>query len=126
MISQEEVKRLADLARIHIDTSEVGRFARGLENILAYFVELKEIDTARVISVTGGAENKNVFREDEPAGSEFFTEKSTRQFPENKDGFLKVPPVFSASARGGSSPSLNPSHVNGGGRGGGSIDGKEK
>jgi len=94
MISQEEVERLADLVRIKLDKSETDKLTRDLGGILTYFAELKEVDTENVAPVIGGTENKNVFREDEPAGSEFSSEKSTRQFPESKNGFLKVPPVF--------------------------------
>ncbi len=94
MISKEEVKRLANLARVEINEEETKSLAGDLEQILRYFEELKKLDTENVVPVTGGTENKNVFREDE-TGGEFQTEWLTKQFPEEKKGFLKIPKVFS-------------------------------
>jgi aspartyl/glutamyl-tRNA(Asn/Gln) amidotransferase C subunit len=90
-----DVKRFSDLARIRITKSEEDRFRKDFSKILNHFRELQEINTEKVQPVVGGTDLKNVFREDslnEP--KEYFTDKPEEQFPEKKDGYLKVPKVF--------------------------------
>lgn len=95
MISKEEIKRLAELARIKIEPSEEESLAHDFEKILSYFEELKKLDTEDVLPVTGGTENKSVFREDKEMENNFNTDILKKQFPESEKGFLKVPEIFS-------------------------------
>jgi aspartyl-tRNA(Asn)/glutamyl-tRNA(Gln) amidotransferase subunit C len=92
-ISKEELRHLAELARIELDPKEEDKLLKDLGNILDHFKELQELDTANVPPMTGGTDLRNVFRGD--------TERENtnqgaggRAFPENENGFLKVPPVF--------------------------------
>ena len=92
-INKEELEHLAKLARIELDPSEEEKLLSDLGNILDHFGELQELDTANVSPMTGGTDLKNVFREDTERES---TNRGTGvdAFPESKDGYLKVPPVF--------------------------------
>ncbi|MEK7543078.1 MAG: Asp-tRNA(Asn)/Glu-tRNA(Gln) amidotransferase subunit GatC [Patescibacteria group bacterium] len=94
MIKEEEIQHLAELARIEISAGQKGKLARDLEEILAYFDVLKEVNTEDVQLMTGGSRDKNVFRDDNYEKSEFNTQKTINAFPEKESGFLKVPPVF--------------------------------
>ena len=92
-ISKKALEHLAELSRIKLDEKEEEKLLEDMRKILAYFDELKSLDTSDVEPMNGGTELKNSFREDEER-------ISTNQgagvdaFPETKDGFLKVPPVF--------------------------------
>lgn len=92
-ISTDDVRRLAGLARIELAEDEVENLRSDLGKILGYFEELKELDTSTVSPAIGGALEDNVYRADD-AKDNFIREKSTDAFPETRDKFLKIPPVF--------------------------------
>ncbi|MBI2038936.1 MAG: Asp-tRNA(Asn)/Glu-tRNA(Gln) amidotransferase subunit GatC [Candidatus Niyogibacteria bacterium] len=48
MITREDVKKMADLARIELDASEGAALAGDLERILDYIEKLKEVNTKGV------------------------------------------------------------------------------
>ena len=92
-ITKDVLEHLAKLARIELRTHEEEKFLRDLQNILDHFAELNELDTSAVEPITGGTSLTNVFRDDEERrGTNLGAGKD--QFPENQDGYLKVPPVF--------------------------------
>ncbi len=92
MISKDDIKKLAELARIHLTASEEEKLEKDLSNILGYVEKLKEVDISNVPEMTHATEAKNVFRTDE------FREQDnvllTEQFPESERGYLKVKGVF--------------------------------
>ena len=110
-IGKRELEHLAKLARIELDPNEEEKLLRDLGAILEYFNELQKLDTSAVAPMTGGTDLRNIFREDglvdindidsPRSGSNDSTgRENTNQgagveaFPESKDGYLKVPPVF--------------------------------
>jgi aspartyl/glutamyl-tRNA(Asn/Gln) amidotransferase C subunit len=104
-ITKHELEHLAKLARIELDPSEEEKLIKDLDNILDHFKELQALDTSTVVPMTGGTALRNVFRED-GAGDSGGTANDTdgrentncgagvEAFPESKNGFLKIPPVF--------------------------------
>lgn len=100
-INKQELERLAKLARIELDPNEEEKLLRDLGNILDHFKELQELDTTDVPPMTGGTDLANVLREDgvddlKTNGGRENTNRGAGvdAFPESKDGYLKVPPVF--------------------------------
>ncbi len=91
-ITKETIKHLAKLAHLELTPEEEDKLLSDLSKILAHFEELKTLDTSRIEPMTGGTRLKNVFREDEV--KETNRGAGAEAFPESKDGFLKVPPVF--------------------------------
>ena len=68
---------------------------KDLEEILEYFNKLKEINTEKVEPITGGLELADVFRnDDEGIKCEALSENLIKSFPEEENGFLKIPAVF--------------------------------
>ena len=92
-IDKKVLEHLAELSRIKLDEKEEEKLIKDLEKILHHFEELNALDTSGVELMNGGTELKNSFREDEERIS---TDQGAGvdAFPETKDGFLKVPPVF--------------------------------
>lgn len=92
-ITKETLEYLADLARIELDPKEEKRILGDLRNILDYISELQKADTRNVAPLNGGTELTNVTRHDDDRQS---TSRGAGagQFPETKDGFLKIPPIF--------------------------------
>jgi len=96
-IGKKELEHLAQLSRIELDPNEEAKLIKDLGAILDHFKELQALDTANVAPMTGGTDLVNVFRAD---GEENGGPESTNRgagvdaFPESKDGYNKVPPVF--------------------------------
>ena len=92
-IGKKELEHLAKLARIEIAPGEEEKLLKDLGNILDHFKELETLDTTNVSPMAGGSDLMNALREDDER------ENTNRgagvdAFPESKDGYNKVPPVF--------------------------------
>ena len=92
MITQEDVLRVAKLARIQLQAGEVEKFQKDFSSILDYFALLQKLDVSGVKEMTHSVELEDVMRRDQE-GSNKGTE-GLLQTTEQKDGFLKVPSVF--------------------------------
>ncbi len=90
-----DVKRYADLAKIKLTLDEQLKYQKDLEEILGHVDELKRVDTGSVEPMTGGTELRNVFRKDRPREQKA---DFSPEFPEEKDGMLKVPKVIDYEA----------------------------
>ena len=97
LIDKKTLEHLAELTRIKLSSKEEAGLLKDLEKILAHFEELKELDTGKVEPASGGANLQNVFREDGNAEMRLSGERAREAFPETKDGFLKIPPVFTGN-----------------------------
>lgn len=94
MISKEEVKHLASLARIELTNEEAAELQHDLGKILDHFEELKEVNTDTVAPLAGGSLLVNQFRNDEDSTNRIQNDAAVKAFPDAASGFLKVPPVF--------------------------------
>lgn len=96
LINKKTLEYLAELSRIKLNERDEEKLLKDLQKILDYFEELKEVDTENVKPMSGGTAKKNVFRDDSESFADGQTSPTqlTGQFPEKKNGFLKVPPVF--------------------------------
>lgn len=94
-LSKDEVKKIAELARIELSPAEEGRFAETISAVLEYMKILNEVDTSDVeptYQVTGLA---GVVREDVTTLSTIQKELIA-EMPEVEHGELVVPAVFEA------------------------------
>jgi aspartyl-tRNA(Asn)/glutamyl-tRNA(Gln) amidotransferase subunit C len=64
IISNEDIKHIAQLASITISDEDIPKFRKEIEGILKYFKKINEVDTSE-IEVTSHTGNQNVMREDE-------------------------------------------------------------
>ncbi|MDQ1284244.1 MAG: aspartyl-tRNA(Asn)/glutamyl-tRNA(Gln) amidotransferase subunit [Patescibacteria group bacterium] len=93
MISKDEVKHIAALARIGLDEKEIEKFSTDLSSILDWIEQLKEADIENVEPISHITGMENITREDK---AEDFENKDgiKKMFPEEKDGYDKVKSVL--------------------------------
>ncbi len=92
-ISQEEVKKVAELARIDLNEDEINFHAFQLEKILDYIAQLEKIDTDNIPCTTRAVEVINVVRKDEK--KEFENKEDLIDLaPDRQDNFFKVPKII--------------------------------
>ena len=92
-INKKTLRHLAELSRIELTPKEEEKLSKELQKILEHFAELEGLDTQNVPGMTGGTDLKNIFREDEER-ADTNRGAGTEDFPESRNGFLKVPAVF--------------------------------
>ena len=92
-INKEELEHLAKLSRIELSEREKDKILKDLKEILDYFEELQGLDTSNVKPMTGGTDLKNITRDDNER-EKTNGRQGVENFPETKDGLLKVPSVF--------------------------------
>tara|TARA_B100001769_G_scaffold199413_1_gene159408 strand:- start:439 stop:735 length:297 start_codon:yes stop_codon:yes gene_type:complete len=93
-ISSEEVKKVAQLARLELNESEIQKHAEQLENILGYIKQLEKIDTENIPCTTRAIEVVNVLRKDEKKDYEN-SEELLDLAPSRENQFFKVPKIIS-------------------------------
>lgn len=94
MISKEEVKHIAKLARLGLTRDEIDKFQKDLSSILDYFEKLKEMDVSQVQATSHSIKIENVMRNDESQKSKVQSSKLMELAPEIKSGYLKVKSVL--------------------------------
>lgn len=93
MLTTEEVKKIALLARIELTEEQVEKFRKDLSIVLDYVAELDEVDVVGVEEVSQVTGLVNVQREDIAVVSEH-VEAIKNQAPEIKDGYYKVKAIL--------------------------------
>ena len=93
-INKEEVKKVAQLARLELNMNEINNHAEQLEKILDYIRQLEKIDTDNVPCTTRAIEVVNVFRKDEKKNSDC-SEELLELGPSREDEYFKVPKIIS-------------------------------
>ncbi len=63
-LSHDEVRRIAELAKLDLTDAEIGLYAGQLSNILQYFERLKAVDTSHIAPTASVLPLKNVLRPD--------------------------------------------------------------
>ncbi len=93
MISENDVKYVANLARIHLRDEEVDRLTKDLEKILDYIDKLNTLDVGDIQPTSHVLPLKNVYREDVVRPS-LTQEESLKISVEQHEGSFKVPKVI--------------------------------
>lgn len=95
MLSKEEVKNIALLARIGIKDDEIPKYQQELSAVLDFFRELETADTDNVEPSGHITGMTDVSRDDRAEDfGDTGKEMIKKNFPDSKDGFLKVKSVF--------------------------------
>ena len=92
-ISVEDVRHIADLARLKLTEEEVLRYTEQLSAVLDYAARLKEIDTTHIAPTSSVLPFKAPLRRDEPRSCPP-RERILANAPDQEDGMFRVPPVL--------------------------------
>lgn len=92
-VTQEEVKHIADLAKLRVTEEEVVKYTNDLNSILTYMQKLNEVDTSNVLPLSHPVENINVFRDDILTES-VSTKDALKNAPDRTENFFRVPKVI--------------------------------
>ncbi|MBP3952552.1 Asp-tRNA(Asn)/Glu-tRNA(Gln) amidotransferase subunit GatC [Bacillus suaedae] len=92
-ISEEQVKHVANLARLAITEEEATMFTQQLDAIISFAEQLNELDTTGVKPTTHVLDMKNVLREDKPDKG-LPIEDVLKNAPDHEDGQIRVPSIL--------------------------------
>ena len=92
-INKDQVKKVAKLARIELNESEIENHSDQLEKILDYINQLEKIDTDGIPPTTRAIEVINVLRKDQ---KDDYNDKDDliNLAPSIEDKFFKVPKII--------------------------------
>ncbi|MDJ0898639.1 MAG: Asp-tRNA(Asn)/Glu-tRNA(Gln) amidotransferase subunit GatC [Xenococcus sp. MO_188.B8] len=96
MIDREQVKKVANLARLDITPEEEEQFTTQLNSILDYFDQLSELDTDNVLPTTRAIETSNITRPDQ---LQPFTDRQALldSAPEQEGDYFRVPKIMASN-----------------------------
>jgi aspartyl-tRNA(Asn)/glutamyl-tRNA(Gln) amidotransferase subunit C len=92
MINEEQVRHVADLARLGLTDEEVAKMGEQLGAILDSIEKIQELDLSDVPPTANPLNLTNVLRPDEPRG-ELTRDGALREAPEPVDGLFAVPRI---------------------------------
>ncbi|MEQ8756787.1 Asp-tRNA(Asn)/Glu-tRNA(Gln) amidotransferase subunit GatC [Coleofasciculus sp. G1-WW12-02] len=94
MIDLEQVRKVANLARLELTSEEEDQFLPQLNSILDYFQQLSELDTENVPPTTRAIDVSNVTRPDQ---LQRYPERDAllAEAPDQDGDFFKVPQILS-------------------------------
>ena len=98
-ISDKDIEKLGDLARIKLSPEEKKELSKDIESILGYVSEIQEISSDMSIDnntlLPQSVTVCNVMREDEdPHESGLYTERILKESPEVEDNYIKVKKIL--------------------------------
>jgi aspartyl-tRNA(Asn)/glutamyl-tRNA(Gln) amidotransferase subunit C len=94
-ISKDEIKHIADLARLELSSDELKKYGNQLEQILGYVDQLQKVDIKNIEPTAQVTGLLNVIREDRPTDwDRKEIETSLSQAPETESGQIKVKRVL--------------------------------
>jgi aspartyl-tRNA(Asn)/glutamyl-tRNA(Gln) amidotransferase subunit C len=93
MIDREQVRKVANLARLELTSDEEEQFTTQLGSILEYIEQLSELDVTDVLPTTRAIDVSNVTREDnlQPYPDR---EAILSSAPEQEGDFFRVPKIL--------------------------------
>ena len=98
-VTREDVEHIANLARLALDERRVPELVAQLNAILEHMDVLQQVDTRKVIPVTGVGDQSLPLREDK--GPSIPLLRAREMFaPETRDGFFLVPRLATHEALG--------------------------
>ena len=91
-ITREEIRHVANLAKLELKDTEMDTFLDQVGDILGYIKKLDQINTKDVSLTSHAVSMTNAFREDEEHDSPG-AEKGLANAPKKEDGFFIVPKI---------------------------------
>lgn len=95
MLGEQEIRKVALLARLELTDAEVVAFGSQLSELLDYVAILNEVDTEGVEPMAHAVEQTNVFRDDAPRPP-LLREDALANAPKTDGKFFRVPAILDA------------------------------
>ena len=92
-ITMDEVKHVANLARLAITEEEAEKLTNELDAIIFFAEQLNELDTENVEPTSHVLDMKNIFREDVSKPG-LPVEEVLKNAPDHENGQIKVPAII--------------------------------
>ncbi|MCD7740433.1 MAG: Asp-tRNA(Asn)/Glu-tRNA(Gln) amidotransferase subunit GatC [Candidatus Gastranaerophilales bacterium] len=92
MISTDDVKHVAKLARLELTEDEINKYSKQLGDILKYVEQMNEVDTTGIEPMPHAIPVYNVMREDIVKYEET-KEEMMANAPFEENGFFRVPKI---------------------------------
>lgn len=92
--SHDDVRAIADLARLELSEEEIDKYTHQLSAILDYFTLLQELDTDHIEQTASVLPLTNVLRED-VVGATLSPEDVVKNAPDAEDNQFRVSAVLS-------------------------------
>ncbi len=93
ILSAEDVRAIADLARLELSDDDVARYQRQLSAILGYFQKLEELDTSRIDPTSSVLPLSSVMRAD-VAGAPLSVDEAIANAPDSDGEQFRVRAVL--------------------------------
>ncbi|MDP3142420.1 MAG: Asp-tRNA(Asn)/Glu-tRNA(Gln) amidotransferase subunit GatC [Candidatus Omnitrophota bacterium] len=93
MITKDDLKYVAHLARLSLSEKEIEHFTVQLEGILKYINKLKQVDVSNVEPTSHVFPQKNIYRQDELKPS-LSIKEALKNAPSKEGDFFKVPKII--------------------------------
>jgi len=93
MVSEDDVLKIADLARLIVAPEEKKPLTDKLNSILGMVEELKKVDLSGVEPMSHVHGSSNIFREDQKVDSDIH-EQAFQNVPDSSGRFIKVPIII--------------------------------
>ena len=92
-LSHDEVRDIAELAKLDLSEDEIDRYAGQLSAILEYFERLQELDTSHIPPTASVLPLQNVLREDK-AGTPLQPDDAVANAPDSAERQFRVSAVL--------------------------------
>ena len=92
-MKREEIKRIAELARLEFTDAQMDTFAKEFDGIVSYVGTIEEVDLAGVEPLASVSGLTNQTRDD-VVGECLTTSEALQNAPKKNDSFFKVPKVL--------------------------------
>jgi aspartyl-tRNA(Asn)/glutamyl-tRNA(Gln) amidotransferase subunit C len=100
MVTRDEVKKVADLARLEFEAAELDALTTELNSVLGYIDQLKELDVNNIepLENLNEAVEMPAMRKDEIRPS-LSVEEALRNAPKSADNYFLVPKVLAQEVK---------------------------
>ena len=92
-ITPDNVRKVAELARLELSEAEIETYTSQLEKIIGYFAQLEKVETKNVPPTTRAVEVVNEMRDDLVITT-YVREDLLDQAPQREGDFFRVPQIL--------------------------------
>jgi len=92
LISRDEVRHIARLARLSLTEAEVEKFTKQLSQILEHAAKIQELNLDGLEPLTHAVDRTNVMRRDEVREG-LSREEALKNAPDKEGDFFRIPPI---------------------------------